>query len=54
MDAIRKLADLLDRLADGESVMLGDFGNAGSAATDADIQADRLRSIAAGLRAEEQ
>lgn len=50
-DARKGLADLLDRLANGESVELGDFSGQGTVeASDADIQAELLRGIAESLR----
>lgn len=47
--AATALADLLDRLADGEAVELGAFGDAGTT-TDADEQAAYLREEATRLR----
>jgi hypothetical protein len=45
------LADLLDALANGDSVELGAFGgNGGGEATEADEQAMILRDLADGLR----
>lgn len=43
------LATLLDDLADGGTVTLGEFGDAGTT-TDADSQAATLREIADALR----
>jgi hypothetical protein len=43
------LAQILDRLADGESVQLGEFGNQ-ARTTDADEQASLLREVADELR----
>lgn len=52
-DERKALADLLDRLANGEAVELGEFSGAGDAeASDADIQAGMLREIADGIRRE--
>jgi hypothetical protein len=47
--AKESLADTLETLANGGSVVLGDFGDAGIS-TDADEQACLLREIADALR----
>lgn len=44
-----RVADLLDRLANGDTVALGEFGD-NSAATDADDEAAVLRDLADKLR----
>lgn len=47
------VAALLDRLADGETVVLGAFGdNSSSGGTDADEEAALLREVADSLREE--
>lgn len=46
----KRVAALLNRLADGESVTLGEFsGQADPQASDADVDADTLRTVADGL-----
>jgi hypothetical protein len=50
--AREKVADLLDSLANGDTVALGDFSDNGSDATEADVLAERLRELAEAERAE--
>lgn len=49
MESKERVAQLLDRLADGEGVELGEFGDAGST-TDADEDAALIRELADSLR----
>lgn len=49
-EARERVAKLLDALADGEAVQLGDFSDAGSETTDADVDASILRDLVDHLR----
>lgn len=50
MDPKERVAKLLEALANGDSVRLGDFSDQAASATDADMEAAVLRDLADGLR----
>lgn len=50
-DVDEAIADLLEQLANGDSVQLGEFSDNASETTEADLIAERLREISPVVRA---
>jgi hypothetical protein len=49
-DVVEAVVAMLEKLANGEAVELGEFSDNASGTTAADLEADALRELAAGLR----